>query len=425
MKPLQPIQSPQNAIRPKISVIIPIWNLWDLTKNCLNSLVEHTPQALLDLMEIIVVDNHSTDETAKALAPTVKRLFGAQGHALRMPHNLGFAKGCNIGAAHAQGNLLFFLNNDTQVTKGWLPPLLQALENNAKIGMVGPLLLYPSQKVQHIGITFTHTLELHHLYHLFPHGHPLVHKKRSLQAITGAALMLSAQLFTACGGFYEEYINGFEDLDLCCAVREKGLHLTCIPQSIIYHHTSQSQGRFDHDSQNAQLLTKRRQGIFKPDVHTIALEDGLMPILSPSLELYIALPRAKEEALTTAFTQHFSEERCLIRLENEPLWMGGHKLLAQFYSTQHMPEEALHHHLQLAQIAPLPEHIKAVVHAAKMAQDMPLATQTLIGLQDMLKEIANITSLIHKAQTLQAWAIQTADTALANIFATWLKEHKQ
>ncbi len=404
----------KNTYKPKVSIIIPAWNLWELTKPCLESLAAHTPQELR--VEVLVVDNNSTDATKEALAPTLQTLFGEFGHSLRLPENMGFAKACNAGAAKAQGELLFFLNNDTLLTKNWLPPLIQALENTPKLGMVGPLLLYPSERVQHLGIGFSPSLELVHLYHLFPQNHSVVRKKRNLQAITGAALLLPAKLFQDCGGFFTEYINGFEDLDLCCAIRQKGLNLTCIAQSCIYHITSQTPGRFDHDGPNAALLTKRRQGMFKPDQHIFAIEDGFVPRLSPSLELYINLPEAKEQALSTAFAQNFSEERCLARLEHEPFWMGGYALLAQHYAKLGHVEEALQQRLHLAQIAPLPKNMQAVIEAAKKAGDMALATNIALGLQDMYKEIQQKEALQRKAQALYKWAEETGDMALAQLF---------
>jgi O-antigen biosynthesis protein len=79
--------------------------------------------------EIILVDNASTDFTAKAIVD------------VRNPINRGFAVACNQGAEHASGDVLVFLNNDTQPTPGWLERLLYAIGSGAMIA--GPLLVYP------------------------------------------------------------------------------------------------------------------------------------------------------------------------------------------------------------------------------------------------------------------------------------------
>ena len=111
----------------RVSVIIPAWNLWQMTAACLRSLATHS--AGQDL-EVLVVDNGSTDATVGELEPLGQSLWGAGFKALRLPENLGFAKACNLGAHAAAGDLLFFLNNDTTCTPGWLPPLRAAGASN-------------------------------------------------------------------------------------------------------------------------------------------------------------------------------------------------------------------------------------------------------------------------------------------------------
>ncbi|MEG6594104.1 glycosyltransferase, partial [Desulfovibrio sp. 1188_IL3213] len=108
----------------KVSIIIPAWNLWDMTAACLRSLARHTQG---ENVEIVVVDNGSADATATELEPLGRALWGAAFCPLRLNENVGFAGGCNAGARAAGGDLLFFLNNDTTMTSGWLPPLREAL----------------------------------------------------------------------------------------------------------------------------------------------------------------------------------------------------------------------------------------------------------------------------------------------------------
>jgi len=77
------------------------------------------------VLEIIVVDNGSTDATASDLEPLGRSLFGELFRPIRLPENKGFAVASNLGAAQARAGRLLFLNNDTLVTPGWLPPLLR------------------------------------------------------------------------------------------------------------------------------------------------------------------------------------------------------------------------------------------------------------------------------------------------------------
>src|SRR3954463_12674570 len=92
-----------------VTIVIPVWNEWELTRACLDSL--RPTLGVRD--EVIVVDNGSKDGTAKGLAryPWVRTVS--------LPENLGFAAGCNAGAAVAGGAVVVFLNNDTLLTGHW------------------------------------------------------------------------------------------------------------------------------------------------------------------------------------------------------------------------------------------------------------------------------------------------------------------
>lgn len=177
----------------RVAVVIPVFNQWKLTADCLRSLREHTPD---EDVQVIVVDNGSTDETAGACGVLGHELFGTRFEHVRLDENINFGPGCNLGASRADADFLFFLNNDTLLTPGWLAPLLTSFQNNLQQGAVGPLLLFPvTDRVQHVGVAFRPEKEGAHLYEQFPGDHPLVHVKRSLQAITGAALLIPRALF--------------------------------------------------------------------------------------------------------------------------------------------------------------------------------------------------------------------------------------
>ncbi|HLN14152.1 MAG TPA: glycosyltransferase, partial [bacterium] len=100
--------------RVDISIIIPAYNHCEVTKDCLLSIVRSTAGLSY---EVIVVDDGSTDETSEMLGQ-VEGLIQ-----IRNDVNLGFIGSCNRGAAAARGEFLVFLNNDTQVTPGWLEAL--------------------------------------------------------------------------------------------------------------------------------------------------------------------------------------------------------------------------------------------------------------------------------------------------------------
>lgn len=322
----------------RVSIIIPAWNLWQMTATCLPSLAEHTHN---ENVQVVVVDNGSTDATATELEPLGNALFGVDFCRVRLSDNQGFAKGCNAGAKASSGDLLLFLNNDTTMTPGWLPPLRQALEQ-PRVGAVGPLLLYPNGTVQHCGIYFTPFMAVGHLYEGFPAGHVAPRKKHPLQAITGAAMLLRKSVFMDCGGFYEEYRNGFEDMDLCCELRARGHKLAVAGNSVVVHHTSQTPGRFDHNTFNGELLMRRHGKNLRPDLHTLAALDGYQLEMGPDLDLWLALPEAREAARNEDFNaQPQNEEICRKLLEQEPLWCGGWYWLMDMLEAQGNLREAL------------------------------------------------------------------------------------
>ncbi len=408
----------------QISIIIPAWNLWETTLQCLESIASTTDNELLQHIEVLVIDNGSSDKTVQALTPTLARFFGMHGKALIMPQNLGFAKACNIGAKAASAPLLFFLNNDTILTQNCLPPLLQHMQSSAQLGMVGPLLLYPGDKVQHAGICFSPILELMYCYHLLSKNSPLVHKARSWQAITGAAMLMPATLFADCGGFYEGYINGFEDIDLCCQVRQKGLQLQVVSKSIIYHSTSQTPGRFDFDSENSALLSTRFSGAFYPDQHRIALDDGLLPMFSPDLELYISVPEAKNKALSHIVTENFTPQRCLDFLQKEPFWLHGYSLLAAHLEKNGQWHEALDYRLQAAQLAPLRENFFTLAKCAAKTGQADILQSAEQCLQDILTKTQNSEGLQQKLTAIRALAQKHNDSALVHICEQWIDTNR-
>jgi hypothetical protein len=287
--------------------------------------------------------------------------------------------------------------------------------------MVGPLLLFPeSRRVQHCAVAFAPTLEVQHLYFHFPGDHPAPNAPRQVQALSGAALLLDKNLFFRCGGFYEGYKNGFEDLDLCCGLRKMGLGLACVPQSVICHLTSQTPGRNDHDSANARLINERHPGGFVPDLHKFAMADGFAPALSPALELYLRLPDAREAALTEAFTRAFDAGRCTRRLWAEPLWMRGYELLAADLEARGEWVQSAEWRLQQARQFPLPRIAEALALAAARAGMEEVALAAGEQAREQLRKAADHVALARQANALLRWGRNADDAVIAGLYGAWL-----
>lgn len=408
---------------PLVSVVIPACNLWELTRGCLESLGEHSPHGIL---EVIVVDNGSTDATVGDLEPLGRALFNAHSDALfrvvRLPENAGFAVASNLGAAQARAERLLFLNNDTRVTPGWLPPLLRALDADTRLGAVGPLLLYPdTDRVQHCGIAFTPSLATEHLYANFPSAHPAVATPRPLQAITGAALLLERGGFARCGGFHEGYRNGSEDLELCWRLKEQGRKVACVPESRVYHLESRTPGRRDHDAANAARLNRRCSGCFAPDLHRLARRDGFELALTPWLETYLTLPAVRTAELTAAHTD-FDPGRCWQTLQAEPLWQPGYELLAAFLEAHGRHTEASGVRLLHCYFFPgLPGYRRLALTAAQ-AGNAELAGQAARKVEHVSGLLEDPEPLVRKARGLARWARRAGERHVGALYEGWLAD---
>jgi GT2 family glycosyltransferase len=251
---------------PRCSIVIPVWNRADLTAQCLDSL-----RALRSATayEVVVVDNGSTDHTARVLEQR------GWVRVVRNPQNLGFAVACNQGARAARGDVLVFLNNDTIPLAGWLDALAAVLDADPGAGIVGAKLLYPNRTVQHAGIAISRDYECPYLlYRGLPEDDPRVNRRRALRAVTGACLAIRGELFRELGGFDEGYRNSFEDADLCLRAVARGWRVIYEPASALFHLESQTPGRSDHDRANFTRFRARWPDPLWVDEDLRYFEDG-------------------------------------------------------------------------------------------------------------------------------------------------------
>lgn len=249
-----------------ISIIIPTFNKVEYTKKCLEALKKNTPGA--DLADVIVIDDDSTDDTQDFLRSLslISIIFNKE--------NLGFSRANNIAAKKAKGDILVFLNNDTEVQKGWIEAIVDVFEKENNVGAVGVKLLFPNQTIQHAGLAFYPDKVARHIYYQLDKDSSFVNKLRECQAVTAACVAIPKKVFFEVGGFDEAYINGLEDVDLCLKIKEKGYRIFYQPKSVVVHHESVSPGRFSRSKHNADTFMSRWKNKIKPDSHQILKEDG-------------------------------------------------------------------------------------------------------------------------------------------------------
>lgn len=227
---------------PKVSIIIPCYNQIRYTYKCLYSIVTNTDVNETPY-EVIIADDVSTD-TTKNVKDYVDNII-----VNRNDKNLGFLKNCNAAAKLARGEYIYFLNNDTEVHKGYLSSLVKLLDENSSIGMVGSKLLFADGKLQEAGgIIWSDGSGANYGRGDDPTDFKYNYVKE-VDYISGAAIMIRKNLWNVIGGFDERYTPAYcEDSDLAFEVRKYGYKVVYEPKSVVTHFEGISNGTDTSDT---------------------------------------------------------------------------------------------------------------------------------------------------------------------------------
>lgn len=345
------------------SIVIPVFNKWELTRNCLKSLGATVDPASV---EIIVVDNASSDSTQAGCAFLGRQLFGDSFVYLRNDINRNFAGASNQGARIARGDWLVFLNNDTVPTKNWLEPLYEDFQKFRDIAATGPLLLYEpagpfGSAVQHLGVSFLPSQKVAHLYAGIPASSPLARKRRFFQAITAACMLIPKNLFINEGLFDEGFINGFEDLDLCARLARKGLRMTVNPDARVLHLESRSFGRHANEAANTDRIYKGNFRFFHEDWEEHLKADDLQLGINEWLDWRVKMSQERLEELDNALADASSDKIGEL-VQEYPFWLKGwHELIRR----EHNPEARLEMRDQAFNLVKDPEMLLGICEDAK------------------------------------------------------------
>ena len=211
-------------------------------------------------MEVIVVDNASTQDEASVIAeqyPQVK--------VIRSPHNLGFAGGNNLGIKEAQGKYILLINNDTYFKEYNIDPLIERLESSDKIGIICPKLRFAwgNNPIQYAGYTPLSPITVRNQaigfgeedegqYNL-PHSTPYAH---------GAAMLIKREAINKVGLMPECFFLYYEEIDWSMMFTRVGYEIWYDPACTVYHKESQTTGqnsplRTYYITRNRLLLVKR------------------------------------------------------------------------------------------------------------------------------------------------------------------------
>lgn len=242
---------------PRVSIVIPVYGQHLYTYNCLKSLQAHTD---LSEVEVLVVD----DCSPQPAQPVLREVLGVQW--LRNKTNLGFIGSCNAGAAQARGDFVLLLNNDVQVTAGWLQALLQVFALRTDAGMAGARLVYPDGTLQEAGGVLWRDGSAWNWGRGQDPENPAYKYLRPVDYCSGACLLLRRADWQALGGFDTAYTPAYyEDTDLAFRVRAMGKQVYYQPEATVVHYegitsgTDETQGVKKHQVINQKTFFERWQ----------------------------------------------------------------------------------------------------------------------------------------------------------------------
>lgn len=227
---------------PPISAIIVNYNAGTFLTNCVLA-------TLNQVQQIIVVDNASYDSSLlelEARFPNEKRL-----QIIRLNSNTGFAAGCNTGLSASTQPYILFLNPDCILGENSLHRMMEVMESDASIGMVGGYLTNPDGTEQGGGRraiptpwrAFVRAFGLHHLAKFWPklffdfhlNKQPLPNKPIEVEAISGALMLVRRDAINDVGHWDESYFLHCEDLDWCMRFQQKHWKIVFVPDAPVKH----------------------------------------------------------------------------------------------------------------------------------------------------------------------------------------------
>ena len=249
----------------RVSIVIPtrgttaaVWGVERvLAHEAMRSIAEHSTFTNVEF--VVVVDADTPD----AVVDGARAIGGEATTVVAFDGPFNFAAKINAGAHAASGDLLLFLNDDTELIAPGSIGEMAALLEQPDVAMVGAKLLYADGTLQHAGHVFP-GLASHALLG-YPGEHPGPYRmaivERECSGVTAAAAMVRAELFRELGGFDEALPHNFNDVDLSFRMRAAGHRIVWTPHAAWFHFESASRDPATADTERDLLLSRWRDRI--------------------------------------------------------------------------------------------------------------------------------------------------------------------
>lgn len=224
-----------------ISFIIVTYNASDTIRPCLASIDAARIQGTE--IEIIVVDNASTDATVEEI-----RRRGSNISILRNDVNAGFARAVNQGAAQAHGDALFLLNPDAVLGPDVIAKIVDFFSTQPDAAACAPRILHPNGEIQPSVWSFpTLPSVVTEMFLPYAFSSKLLMKRpvarQPIDCASGAALAIRAEVFRELGGLDEGYFMYYEDIDFCLRAKKTGYSIYFLPGATVRHEQGSSSWR--------------------------------------------------------------------------------------------------------------------------------------------------------------------------------------
>ncbi|EHH68892.1 glycosyltransferase [Gluconobacter morbifer] len=226
---------------PLVSIIIPTRDKFRLLERCVSSLLTLTGY---QNFEVLIADNGSTNPEMLDLLRRLGRDPRLTVQRLATPFNWSALN--NRMVRQAKGDMLLFLNDDTEILEeGWLTEMV-SLAQQSGVGVVGARLSYPDGTLQHGGMVLTERGPKHILRSAAEDDPGYLGQlvlTRDLMAVTGACMLVPRPVFDQAGGFDETFPLTCNDVDFCLRVRKEGLRVVWTPHATLMHVDGGTRGR--------------------------------------------------------------------------------------------------------------------------------------------------------------------------------------